>query len=179
MTDCERVGGKGELASDIFGCDPDCATLLADRADSAFSRGVSMATSGARPTFHAQASLQTLRTGNAPRSTFPQMEISGRVVFDLSLGASRATTEHADGTRSTKPKSDGAPRATFLSEKFRRRPSCSDQLRAACAIWPLAHPPSRRRNRLSVCVRGKALTEDAASGRRKAPLSVLPLVNGA
>lgn len=65
------------------------------------------------------------------------MEIRARVVFDLSLAASGATTTHADGTQSTEPKSDRAPRATFLSEKFRRRPS--DQLQAACAIRPLAH----------------------------------------
>lgn len=82
------------------------------------------------------------------------------------------TTTHADGTQSTKPKSDGALLATHVP--FGEVSSSAQaELAASCerrARFGLSHT----RTPLSplVCLRAarKALTEDAASGRRK-PLS--------
>lgn len=145
-----REGGEGELGSDILGCDRRRSQIGRIARFGEVYRWLQGAR--ARP-FTLKRVRQTLPTDDASKSTCPQMEISGRVVFDLSLGASTATTTYADGTQSTKPKSDGAPHATFLSEKFRRRPS--DQLQAACAVRPLAHahPLAAETARLSACAK--------------------------
>lgn len=151
-----REGGEGERASEraiscgCFGCDRRRSQIGRIAQFGEVYRWLQGACE--RP-FTLKRVRQTRPTDNASKSTCPQMEISGRVVFDLSLGASTATTTHADGTQPTKPKNDGAPHATFLSEKFRRRPS--DQLQAACAVRPLAHahPLAVGTARLSACAK--------------------------
>lgn len=156
--------------SDIFGCDPDCAALLADRADGAIRRGVSMAESGARDRpFTLKRVKRFLRMTPRCRPVREWKYGDGWGTIFPRESLKSDTTTHADGTQSTKPKSDGALLATHVPYG-EVSSSAQAELAASCerrARFGLSHT----RTPLSppVCLRAarKALTEDAASGRRK------------
>lgn len=155
--------------------------FLADRADGAIRRGVSMAESGARDRPFTLKRVKRF-LGMTPRC---------RPVREWKYG---------DGWCSifpweTQERHDNARRRDAVDEaKKRRRAACharsfrrsfvvgagraSGQLRAACAIWPLAHAHTPLAACLSACC-AKSVDGRRCKRPPKGTLSVLLLVNGA